>query len=223
MNEIQGLFNGDEVSLFLVGINLTVGLFLGLVLKIHFEKYSATLSGKRELARILPFLVLIVCLIISIVKSSLALSLGLVGALSIVRFRTPIKEPEELVYLFMAIAMGLGLGANQTVLTVVTSLAILLAIAVLRQGFYSKDAKALYLIIESSDQAESPERVSEIVSKFVRDLDLKRFDIVQNKFQITYMIDVESSEKVFEMSREIKAQIEGASVTVIDQSRIPGV
>ena len=45
-------------------------------------------------------------LVISVVKSSLALSLGLVGALSVIRFRTPIKEPEELSYLFLAIGIG---------------------------------------------------------------------------------------------------------------------
>ena len=54
---------------------------------------------------------------ITIVKSSLALSLGLVGALSIVRFRTAIKEPEELSYAFLSIAIGLGLGADQRLTT----------------------------------------------------------------------------------------------------------
>ena len=51
-------------------------------------------------------------LIIFVVKSSLALSLGLVGALSIVRFRSAIKEPEELTFLFLNIALGIGFGAN---------------------------------------------------------------------------------------------------------------
>ena len=48
-----------------------------------------------------------------IVKNSIALSLGLVGALSIVRFRAAIKEPEELTYLFLVIATGLGTGSGQ--------------------------------------------------------------------------------------------------------------
>ena len=68
--------------------------------------------------------------IISVVKSSLALSLGLVGALSIIRFRTAIKEPEELSYIFIAITIGIGLGANQVVITLIafilTSVVILL-------------------------------------------------------------------------------------------------
>ena len=54
-----------------------------------------------------------------IVKNSLALSLGLVGALSIVRFRAAIKEPEELIYLFLIIATGLGCGAGQIKITIV--------------------------------------------------------------------------------------------------------
>ena len=61
-----------------------------------------------------------------VVKSSLALSLGLVGALSIVRFRTPIKEPEELVYLFLAIALGLGYAAGHTLMTTVIMALILI-------------------------------------------------------------------------------------------------
>ena len=56
-------------------------------------------------------------IVITIVKSSLALSLGLVGALSIVRFRAAIKEPEELVYLFLIISTGLGCGAGQIKIT----------------------------------------------------------------------------------------------------------
>tara|TARA_B100000989_G_C19426080_1_gene420817 strand:- start:18 stop:509 length:492 start_codon:yes stop_codon:yes gene_type:complete len=54
-----------------------------------------------------------------IVKNSLALSLGLVGALSIVRFRAAIKEPEELVYLFLIITSGLGCGSGQLKITIV--------------------------------------------------------------------------------------------------------
>ena len=56
-------------------------------------------------------------LVINVIQSSIALSLGLVGALSIVRFRTPVKEAEELVFIFLAIAIGLGLGARYIMIT----------------------------------------------------------------------------------------------------------
>lgn len=94
--------------------NIFVALLLSLIVKFTYEKYSTTLSNKYEFSKNFVILGLTTCIVITIVKSSLALSLGLVGALSIVRFRAAIKEPEELVYLFLIIAIGLGTGAGQT-------------------------------------------------------------------------------------------------------------
>ena len=89
-------------------LSLLFCIILSFSLKYLYIEKSISLSINHMAANVLPMLSLIAFLVILIVKSSLALSLGLVGALSIVRFRTPIKE-QELIYLFMAIALGLGL------------------------------------------------------------------------------------------------------------------
>ena len=94
-------------------LNLVIGLILSLLVAWYYEHYGQSLSNRRKFAQLLPVLTLTTAIVISIVKSSLALSLGLVGALSIVRFRTAIKEPEELLFLFIAIAVGLSVGADQ--------------------------------------------------------------------------------------------------------------
>jgi len=109
----------SPISITELVINLTVGILLSFVIRQHYIRYGSTLTNRNELSRVFPLILLTTVLVISIVKSSLSLSLGLVGALSIVRFRTPIKEPEELAYLFICIAAGLGLGANQTFPTVI--------------------------------------------------------------------------------------------------------
>ena len=83
--------------------NLGFGLAFALLLRWHFQVFGSSLSNRREFSRTFPMILMTTILIISIVKSSWQLGLGLVGALSIVRFRTPIKEPEELAYLFLAI------------------------------------------------------------------------------------------------------------------------
>ena len=104
--------------------NLIVTLILCFLVKIVYTRFSTTISNKKEFSKNFVILGLTTCIIITIVKSSLALSLGLVGALSIVRFRAAIKEPEELAYLFLIIAIGLGAGAGQisiiTIGTIVT-------------------------------------------------------------------------------------------------------
>tara|TARA_Y100001970_G_scaffold279761_1_gene387651 strand:+ start:2910 stop:3605 length:696 start_codon:yes stop_codon:yes gene_type:complete len=114
--------NFDEISILPTLINFTLCLILSFLLRYFYVNRSHSLVGKNHIGSIIPILSGIVFIVIIIVKSSLALSLGLVGALSIVRFRTPIKEPEELVYLFFAIAIGLGYGANQTIITTILSL-----------------------------------------------------------------------------------------------------
>ena len=121
------LFGSSDapLSVALLLLNLGIGVLLSLVIKWHFSRFGSTLSNREEFSQVFPFVLLTTILIITVVKSSLALSLGLVGALSIVRFRTPIKEPEELAYLFISIAVGLGLGANQTIPTVIASIFIL--------------------------------------------------------------------------------------------------
>lgn len=108
-----------------LAINMLLSIILASTVARVYRRYRRSLSNRANPARNLPPLALTTVLIISIIKSSLALSLGLVGALSIVRFRTAIKEPEELVYLFIAIAIGLGLGADQRIPTLVAILIVL--------------------------------------------------------------------------------------------------
>lgn len=118
---------GDLVSQALAqdmisGVNITFeSTFQALLLTIVstfivrqiYIKYSRSLNNREHFANNFLLLGITICGVIIIIKYSLALSLGLVGALSIVRFRAAIKEPEELVYLFLVIALGIAFGANQ--------------------------------------------------------------------------------------------------------------
>ena len=112
-------------------LNLIIAAIVSVIIKIHYRRYGSVITNREEFSNVFPFITLTTVLVISVVKSSLALSLGLVGALSIVRFRTPIKEPEELAYLFISIAAGLGFGANQTLPTLVSILFILICISLI--------------------------------------------------------------------------------------------
>ena len=111
--------------------HLLVTLVLSLLVKIVYTKFSTTISNKKEFSKNFVILGLTTCIVITIVKSSLALSLGLVGALSIVRFRAAIKEPEELAYLFLIIAIGLGAGAGQLIIITIGTIVSLTVIVFL--------------------------------------------------------------------------------------------
>ena len=113
-------FSGvQQMDITVVLVNFILCVIMAFILRRFYISRSFSLTGKSHIGSIIPILSAVVFLVILIVKSSLALSLGLVGALSIVRFRTPVKEPEELVYLFFAIAIGLGYAAGQVLVTTV--------------------------------------------------------------------------------------------------------
>ena len=125
LNENVSISTGNFVQ------HLLVTLVLSLLVKIVYTRFSTTISNKKEFSKNFVILGLTTCIVITIVKSSLALSLGLVGALSIVRFRAAIKEPEELAYLFLIIAIGLGAGAGQIIIITIGTIVSLTVIVFL--------------------------------------------------------------------------------------------
>ncbi len=99
---------GGPVPVWFFVINLALAVLLSLLLAHVYTRWGDSLSNRRRFSANFVLITVTTTFIISIIQSSLALSLGLVGALSIVRFRAAIKEPEELAYLFVAISVGLG-------------------------------------------------------------------------------------------------------------------
>ena len=113
------LENVSEFSILDTVIGLAVALVIGL-----FIIYKKTLTGvlySSGFALTLVGLSLVTTLVIMAVTSNVVLSLGMVGALSIVRFRTAIKEPVEIVFLFWSLAVGIVIGAGMIPLAVIGS------------------------------------------------------------------------------------------------------
>jgi hypothetical protein len=118
-------------------ISLLISIFLSFLVQQFYKRFSSTLSNKEEFSKNFLILAATTTIIITIIKSSLALSLGLVGALSIVRFRAAIKEPEELIYLFLIISIGIACGAGQFQVIII-GIIIILILIFLRSKYTSK-------------------------------------------------------------------------------------
>jgi hypothetical protein len=224
--ELFGGSGNAPFSLTELLLNLSIGLVLAMLLRWHFLSFGSTLSNRDELGGVLPFVLLTTILIITVVKSSLALSLGLVGALSIVRFRTPIKEPEELAYLFIAIAMGLGLGANQVVATVAAGVFILAVMAVLKRFSRQRAGTNLYLSV--SLPPGGPDKcqldvINEVIARHVRASDLRRFDERGGALDATYLLDLASTAALAPLSNELRGRFPNMGITFLDQNGMPGI
>lgn len=209
-------------------LNLLLGTVLGGLLRAQYVRFAASLANRELFARNFVPIILAVTLIISVVKASLALSLGLVGALSIVRFRTPIKDPEELVYLFIAIAIGLGLGAEQSVATVASVVLILAILTALSWRRGDGARKALYLEFELAGEAP-PEsvlgRLSELLRAGLEGVNLRRFDTQGDAVMASFSVSCApgGGAAVEAVSEAIRSRWPTARVTFLDQDHVPGV
>lgn len=205
-------------------LNLALGLVLSLVVAWYYQHYAQSLSNRRKFAQLLPVLTLTTALVITIVKSSLALSLGLVGALSIVRFRTAIKEPEELVFLFIAIAIGLGMGADQRWPTVVGVLLLMGYMAARLVLIPRAPASNLYLNVILREEGESSllNRVNACLLDHVDVLDFRRLDSREGVLQLTYFIECDDPATLNDLIDDLKSNLPVSEVSFLQQEQMLG-
>ncbi|MCP3932968.1 MAG: DUF4956 domain-containing protein, partial [Bacteroidetes bacterium] len=184
MNKIQTFeqflaTSSAQFSIWNYTVNILLTAALAYILNVLYNRYGNSLSNRKAFGRNFVVLAVTTMIIITIVKSSLALSLGLVGALSIVRFRAAIKEPEELTYLFLNIAIGLGFGADQKIATIIGFIFISLFL-VGKNIFQRKtDHENHNLVITLSVQNPLEDQLNDIVEilkLYCTKVSLKRFD-----------------------------------------------
>jgi len=206
MNELENLLTSQqftEESILSISFNLILCMVLVSIVGWFYKKYSRSMGGKTHVGAILPLIGLTVFMVITVVKSSLALSLGLVGALSIVRFRTPIKEPEELGYLFLTIAIGLGLGAGFEMITIFVTTAILLYLYFVNPIKNSSKVDGEYtLILEVLN--EKLQGASELIESRVIAFKLIRIETVDNKSNAYYNVSVADSFNLHQLIVDLK-------------------
>lgn len=168
-------------------INLLVTATLAMVLRWFYTQFGSSISNRRSFAQNFVPLALTTFMIISVIKSSLALSLGLVGALSIVRFRAAIKDPEELVYIFLTIAIGLVTGADKPLFAVVAVSCILPLIYLNSRGRTKPIKRQNEMFLNIQTKEGELNRITDILSKQFKQVELRRMDQDQQNMHLSYV------------------------------------
>ncbi|MBT4835002.1 DUF4956 domain-containing protein [Candidatus Woesearchaeota archaeon] len=205
-----------QISLPYLVFSLISAAILSFILAKLYVKYGTAISNRSRFARNFVLLSTTTTLIITIVKSSLALSLGLVGALSIVRFRSAIKEPEELAFLFLCIAIGLGFGAGQVATTFVAFIVISLFIWGRHFTHKKEDHQNLYLSVSGKNL--SLKKIVEVLKKNSLSVHLKRFDKLQDGLiEASFLIDLKSFTHLEKMREDLNAISKSINISYLDK------
>ncbi len=164
------LENVSSFSAFDMVLALTLAFGLGLFIFFVYKKTYAGVMYSSSFGVTLTALTMITTLVILAVTSNVVLSLGMVGALSIVRFRTAIKEPMDIAFLFWAIAAGIVLAAGMIPLAVFGSVFIGLVILIFANR---KDMTNPYIVVLECDGQSSEEKALDYLRQHTKRCSVK--------------------------------------------------
>ena len=131
----SGVFDQYNISSILVA--LAAALALGILIFLVYRRFYTGVIYSRTFAVTLVGMTVLTCMVTLAISTNVVISLGMVGALSIVRFRTAVKDPMDLLYLFWAITTGITSGAGMYVLALIAAAIMILMIIL----FYSRQQK----------------------------------------------------------------------------------
>ena len=159
------LENMTSVSLLDIVIALVLAFGIGMFIFLVYKKTYQGVMYSSSFGTTLVALTMITTIVILAVTSNVVLSLGMVGALSIVRFRTAIKEPLDIAFLFWSIAVGIVLAAGMIPLAVIGSLiiGIILIVFVNKKAYYNP-----YIVVLSCVNSEAEKKAKEYLEKQVQ-------------------------------------------------------
>ncbi len=175
-------------------LGLAVALILGLFILLIYKKVFAGIMYSTGFAMSLVGLSLVTTLVIMAVTSNVVLSLGMVGALSIVRFRAAIKEPMEIVFLFWSLAVGIVVGAGIIPLAVIGSIVIGIILVIFASR---KLDKTPYIMIVDCDNDNAENAAKSLIEKSVDKLIVKSKTVNKGGIELTMEVRVKNGETSF--------------------------
>ena len=140
-------------TLMTIVVDMLLALVIGILIYEIYKRYFTGVIYSRSFALTLIGMTVLTCMVTLAISTNIVISLGMVGALSIVRYRTAVKEPLDIMYLFWAITMGITIGASMYLLAAAGMFFMLLIVAVMHRR--QEKARAYVMIYHGSDEAES--------------------------------------------------------------------
>lgn len=199
---IENLINAEEISLNVVLLNNVITFVAAFFIMFTYKITYSGAAYSRKFNVSLGMITIITTLIMSVIGNNIALSLGMVGALSIIRFRTAVKEVRDASFIFWGIAVGIGCGVSQYMLVGIGCITIFLFMIVTRQVI--TENRQLLIIQGSLDAQNKIEAAVDVYFKAKAHLTMKN-------------VTKESCEFVYTISEGLLKKAKEKNIISIDQ------
>ena len=211
-----------ETDYLMIILSLFFCIISSFILMYVYKNKANSLSSKIQISMIIPLLSNITFLVILIVKSSLALSLGLVGALSVIRFRTPVKEPEDLAFLFFAIALGIGYGALQIYSTSIIFLILIIIIWFFLSRRNEGLGKNFNLMIEcNADQSQKDfDKILNSLKKNCYEAEMVKIEKHDSSMMLFFKISFDKSDNLKLLINNLEKEFIGIKYSLYENKTV---
>ena len=198
--------NNTNISVYEVAIGLIMSVVLAFFIYFVYKKTFAGVMYSKNFNVTLLLITIITTMVMMIIGSNLALSLGMVGALSIIRFRTAVKDTKDSAYIFWAIAVGIACGSGIYSIAILGSIVIAIILFFVNKGVLDDNT---YLVIVHGNDSLETDKVTETVGKNCKKVNLKMKNINSVSTDITYEVSF-AKDKESALSKELTA-LEGVT------------
>lgn len=183
-----------------IAVNMAMAVLIGYLIYRMYKKFYNGVIYSRTYGLTLMGMTILTCMVTLAISTNIVISLGMVGALSIVRYRTAIKEPVDLLYMFWAITTGITVGAGMYILALTGFIVMALFVAV---TFGKKSASSVYIMVVRYTGDETGDNIIRELSRIHHTIKSK---IYKNGIQeMTLQITCSENKLVFvEQVRELK-------------------
>lgn len=175
----------SDISLSKILITLGVAFLLGFFIYLLYRRIFSGVLYSKSFNVSLIGMTMITAMVIIAINSNLVLSLGMVGALSIVRFRTPIKDPTDLIFLFWAAVAGIVTGAGFFTLAVIGSIVVGLILFFFVKG---GSVEAPYLLVINCEDDAAEQHIHKQIGSVVKRYNVKQKTVTKDNIEITLEI-----------------------------------
>ena len=179
------LFIPGELVLNLT-VSLTLAFLLGLAIALLYRTTHRGLNYEQSFLTTMVLMAPIVTLVMLFIRGDLVLSLGLVGSLSIIRFRAPIKDTRDMVYLFWVIAIGLGCGTNNWTLVIISSILLAIAVTLLYMFEYGRPKHSDFVLVLGGQSAYPSHEAEEIIRRHTTVARVRSHEISEANWEIIF-------------------------------------
>lgn len=197
---LEGYANTD-ISTYTVLISLLITCFLALYIFFVYRLVTRKTFYSKNFDIALAGVSVITAAIILTIQSSIVVSLGMVGALSIVRFRTAIKDPIDLMFLFWSISVGIICGAGLSMIAVILSLIMTVGIIVLNA---IPIAKSPMILVINASSTDIEEQLTDIVKKYAKHVSVKSRNLTSKELDLTYELRTNEGKTLIQECLKIK-------------------